>query len=86
MSRGSGAGNFWRRTSVNPQRKMAQVVRHGHHAMGKVSIWAQWLMITAGVLLSSVFSLILACLIGWLLFGRLWPYPEVPSGSPYAAR
>ena len=50
--------------------------------MGKVSIWAQWLMIMAGVLLSSLFALILACLIGWLLFDRLWPRQEVGPGSP----
>jgi hypothetical protein len=36
---------------------MAQVVRHGHHAMGRVSIWAQWLGVAVGVLLSSVFVL-----------------------------
>ena len=56
---------------------MAQEVPRGPYAMGKVSIWAQWLIITAGVLLSSVFALILACLIGWLLFRRLWPRREV---------
>jgi hypothetical protein len=58
----------------------------GHQAMGRVSIGRQWLIVAAGVVLCPVLALFAACLIGWLLFGRLWPYPEVPSGSPYAAR
>jgi hypothetical protein len=33
---------------------MVQVVRDGPYAMGRVSIWAQWLIIAAGVLLSLV--------------------------------
>jgi hypothetical protein len=45
-----------------PGRNVARVVRHGPHAMGKVSIWAQWLIITAGVLLSPVFVFLMACL------------------------
>jgi hypothetical protein len=44
---------------------MAQVLRQGRHAMGKVSIWAQWLMVTTGVLLSPVFVLFSAWFIGW---------------------
>jgi hypothetical protein len=34
VSRGSGADNFWRRASVNPQRKMVEVVRHD------ITLWA----------------------------------------------
>jgi hypothetical protein len=41
---------------------MAQMVRHGHHAMGRVAIWAQWLIIAAGVLLSRVFAVLLVFL------------------------
>jgi membrane protein DedA with SNARE-associated domain len=55
---------------------MAQVVRHGWHTMGKVSIWAQWLMIATGVLLSPVLVLFLGWLIGWPRIRRLWPRRE----------
>jgi hypothetical protein len=50
---------------------MAQVVRHGRRTTGRVSIWAQWLGVAVGVLLSLVFVLILAWFIGWSLFRRL---------------
>ena len=68
----SGAG-----PPVNPERKLVQVVRHGPYAMGRVSIRAQWLIIAADVLLSPVFVFLMACLIGWLLFRRLWLRQEV---------
>jgi hypothetical protein len=38
--------------------------------MGRVSIWAQWLIIAAGVVLCPVFVLLVACLIGWPFFRR----------------
>ena len=41
--------------------------------MGKVSIWAQWLMVAAGVLLSPVFVLLFTWFIGWPRLHRLWP-------------
>jgi hypothetical protein len=44
---------------------MAQVVRPGRHTMGKVSIWAQWLMVAAGVLLSPMVAILFAWFIGW---------------------
>ena len=50
---------------------MAQVTRHGHNASGRASIWAQWLGVAVGGLLSSVFVLILAWFIGSSLFRRL---------------
>jgi hypothetical protein len=66
---------------VNPRvRNIAQVVRLGHHAMGRVSIWAQWTIIAAGVVLCPVFVLLVTCLIGWSLFRRSWPRPEVAPG------
>ena len=52
---------------------MTQMVRHGHHAMGRVSIWKQWLIVAAGVSLSPAFVLFLAWFIGWSLLRRLWP-------------
>ena len=57
----------------------------GPPAMGKVSIGRQWLIVAAGVVLCAVFALFAACLIGWLLFRRLWRHPEAPSGSRYVA-
>jgi len=36
------------------------VLRLGRHAMGKVPIWEQWLMVAAGVLRSPVVVLFLA--------------------------
>jgi hypothetical protein len=65
---------------VNPRvRKLAQVVRHEHHAMGRVSIWTQWLIIAAGAVLCPVFVLLTACLIGWLLVRKLRPPPGSTS-------
>jgi hypothetical protein len=52
---------------------MAQVVRHGRHTMGKVSIWRQWLMVAAGVLFSPAFFPFVAWFIGWPRIRRLWP-------------
>jgi hypothetical protein len=40
--------------------------------MAKVSIWAQWLGVAAGVLLSSAFAVFLGWFIGWSHFRRLW--------------
>jgi uncharacterized membrane protein len=45
--------------------------------MGKVSIWAQWLIIAAAILLSPLFVLFLAWLIGWPCIRRLWPRREM---------
>jgi len=56
---------------------MTQVVRYGRHAMGGVSIWAKWLVVTAGLVLFPVVVLLLACLIGWSLVRPLWPRREV---------
>jgi hypothetical protein len=60
---------------------MTQAVRHGHRAMGRVSIWTQWLIVAAGVVLCPVFVLLTVWMIGWLLIRRLWPGPEVAPGS-----
>ena len=65
----------------NPERKTAEVVRHGHHSMGTVSISTQWLIVAAGVVLCPVFGLLTACLIGWLVVLRLWTRPEIAPGS-----
>jgi hypothetical protein len=35
--------------------------------MGRASIWAQWSIIAAGVLLCPLLILLLLCLIGWEL-------------------
>jgi hypothetical protein len=62
---------------------MVEVVRHGGHAIGKVSNWAQWLIIAAGVLLSPVFVLLLPSFIGWSLLRRLWRRRDVaPEPAP----
>jgi|SRR5271155_1732086 len=63
---------------------MTQMVRHGHHAMGRVSIWKQWLIVAAGVSLSPAFVLFLAWFIGWSLLRRLWPRPEVKPATALA--
>jgi hypothetical protein len=63
---------------------MAQVARHGHNAVGRASIRAQWLGVAVSGLLSSVFVLILAWFIGWPLFRRLWPRRDVAPGSAHA--
>ncbi len=55
---------------------MAEEVRRGHLAMGRVSIWAQWLIIISGVLLSPLFVLFMAGVIGRSLFRK-----PVPSGE-----
>jgi hypothetical protein len=55
------------------RRKWPKVVRHGRQAVGKVSIWGQWLMVTTGVLLSPVFFLFVALFLGWPRIRRLWP-------------
>jgi hypothetical protein len=52
--------------------------------MGRVSIRAQWLIIATGVLLYSIFVLLMPCLIGWWPFRRLWWRPEAGSGSAHA--
>jgi hypothetical protein len=41
--------------------------------MGKVSIWRQWVMVVAGVLVSPVFFLLVAWFIGWPRIRRAWP-------------
>jgi hypothetical protein len=49
--------------------------------MGRVSIWAQWLIIAAGVLLSPMLVVLLV-----LLFARaMWPAaPSQAAGAPAA--
>jgi hypothetical protein len=64
---------------------MTQAVRHRHRAIGRVSIWTQWLIVAADVVLCPVFVLLTAWMIGWLLIRRLWPSPEVASGSAHCA-
>jgi membrane protein DedA with SNARE-associated domain len=54
--------------------------------MAKVSIWAQWLGVAAGVLLSSAFAVFLGWFIGWSHFRR-WCRrrkiaPRAVSGDP----
>jgi hypothetical protein len=44
--------------------------------MGKVSIQAQWLIIGSGLLLSPVFALFMAGVIGGSLLRKLWHAPE----------
>jgi hypothetical protein len=56
---------------------MAQVVRHGRHAMGEVSIWRQWVMVAAGVLLSPVFVLFVAWFIGWPRIRLFWRHRDL---------
>jgi hypothetical protein len=58
---------------------MTQEVRRGHLAMGRVSIWAQWLIIVSGVLLSPVFVLFMVGVIGRSLLRKLWRREE---GAP----
>ena len=48
--------------------------------MGKVPIWAQWLGVAAGVLLSSAFVVFLGWFIGWSHVRRLWRRPKVAPG------
>jgi hypothetical protein len=60
---GAQSVGLWR---VNtPERNMAQVVRRGLRAMGRVSVSKQWLGVAAGVLLSSAFAVFLGWFIGW---------------------
>ena len=40
--------------------------------MGRVSIWIQWLIIVSGVLLSPLFVLFMADVIGRSLLRKLW--------------
>ena len=42
------------------RRNMAEGVRRRHLAMGRVSIWAQWLIIVSAVFLSPLFVLVMA--------------------------
>jgi hypothetical protein len=59
----------------------------GRHAVGSVSIWAQWLGAAAGVLLSPVFVLFFAWFISWPLLRRLWPHAMVaPASAPGSGR
>ena len=44
--------------------------------MGSVPIWAQWSIIGAGVLLCPLLLLLSACVLGWLLFHKLWVSPR----------
>jgi hypothetical protein len=50
-------------------------------AMAKVSISPQWLVVAAGVLLSSPFAVFLGWFIGWSHFRRLWPGRKVATGK-----
>jgi hypothetical protein len=40
--------------------------------MGRVSIWAQWSIIGAGILLCPLFVVLMAGVIGRTLFRKLW--------------
>jgi hypothetical protein len=51
---------------------MAEEVRRGHLAMGRVSIWTQWLIIISGILLSPLFVLFMTGVIGRSLLRTLW--------------
>jgi hypothetical protein len=53
-------------------RKMPGSKRRGHHRMGKVSIWAQWLIIVAVLSLSPLLVLFMAGVFGRSLFRKLW--------------
>ena len=90
VSRGSGAGNFWRRASVNPERKLVQVVPRGPYAVGRVSIGAQWTAVAFGFLLSPLFVVFIVWFVGWLVYCRLWPrrkvVPRAVSGDPHPSR
>jgi hypothetical protein len=57
---------------------MAQVVRDGHHAISRVSIWAQWLGVAVGVLISPVFALF------WGLVPRLAAHSPVMAAPKIA--
>jgi hypothetical protein len=46
---------------------MTAVVRLGHHVLGRVSIWTQWLIVAAAVVLLPVFVLFTGCLLGFSL-------------------
>ena len=48
--------------------------------MGKVSLWVQWLMVAAGVLLSPVVALFMAWFPGWPRIRRLWPRQQSRVG------
>jgi hypothetical protein len=54
--------------------------------MGRVSIWAQWLIIASGVLFSPLFVLFMAGVIGGSLFRKPWraagrePHPRCEQG------
>ena len=48
--------------------------------MGKVPIWAQWLGVAAGVLLSSAFVPFVTWFMGWSRMCRLWTRREVAPG------
>jgi hypothetical protein len=54
--------------------------------MGTVSIGAQWLIVGAITVLCPVLVLISACLVGRLLFRRLWPRPKAAPEPEHAAR
>ncbi len=58
---------------------MAEGVRRGHLAMGRVSIWAQWLIVVSGVLLSPLFVLFMAGVIGGSLFRKPGPATNRPA-------
>jgi len=49
--------------------------------MGKVSIWKQWLIIAACILVSPAIMFALACGFGWLVCCRLWPRQVVAPGQ-----
>ena len=48
--------------------------------MGTVSIWKQWLIIAACILVSPAIVFALVCGFGWLVSRRLWP-PRNPRVS-----
>ena len=51
---------------------MAQNVPHGPHAMGRVSIGAQWTAVAFGFLLSPLFVVFMVWFVGWSIaaYGR----------------
>jgi hypothetical protein len=40
--------------------------------MGRVSIWTQWLIVAAGLVLFPLFMLLATCLIGWFRLRPFW--------------
>ena len=50
------------------------------YGMGKLSIWAQWLIIIAGVMLSPFFVLFMAGVISRSLFRKAWRLGRVAPG------